>query len=209
MKKKTITLSIETSVGSGSLSIFRGEKELDSQKGKGVGSRAESLIREVSLILKENNLKKSEIDTIVVSFGFGSSTGRRIGLSFAKGLARSIPCEVQTVSLTKSLCLAFEGKGLVRVFIPNGKRGVCFQDFEKINEGQTLERSEPKICKFEDFLEIYENGFENLIFEQSLFERFSGYISSKKKNILVLVKPLSFYVGKYSFKTDASDNEPR
>ena len=60
--------------------------------------QSELMIVELEKVLTRNNLKKEDIDEIVVSIGPGSYTGVRVSLTIAKIMGLMLKCKVYAVS---------------------------------------------------------------------------------------------------------------
>lgn len=81
-------LAVETSGSVGSIAIVDGSKLLAERILAAGGTRhAQSLVTEVDKLLRELNLKPTDIRSVAVSIGPGSFTGLRVGLVFAKTYA--------------------------------------------------------------------------------------------------------------------------
>lgn len=99
-----IILNIETASTNCSVSLskkgetFALKEDYDKQY-----SHAERLHVYIDTLLREHNIKRSEIDAIAVSKGPGSYTGLRIGVSAAKGLSFALDIPLISVSTLESL----------------------------------------------------------------------------------------------------------
>ena len=60
--------------------------------------QSEMMVTEVGNILKNNNIKKEELDSVVVGIGPGSYTGVRIGVTIAKTIAYSLKIKIYAKS---------------------------------------------------------------------------------------------------------------
>ena len=103
-----ISLFIDTSSEDVSIAIIKGKKIL--------ASRIKTIPSEHSIyttsyldeVIKEANIKKEDIDKIMVVNGPGSFTGLRIGITIAKTFAHLLKKEVTCVSSLKMLSLSLE-----------------------------------------------------------------------------------------------------
>ena len=68
--------------------------------------QSEMMVTEVDNILKRNNLKKEDLDAVVVGMGPGSYTGVRIGVTIAKTIAYALKIKIYAKS---SLSLLKDG----------------------------------------------------------------------------------------------------
>jgi len=80
-------LNIETSTTVCSVALSEKEHIIAEKVSYEVNSHSKLLAQFVDVILKENNIKVSDIQAVAVSEGPGSYTGLRIGVSLAKGIA--------------------------------------------------------------------------------------------------------------------------
>ncbi len=80
-------LNIETSTTVCSVALSEKEHIIAEKVSYEVNSHSKLLAQFVDEILKENNIKASDIQAVAVSEGPGSYTGLRIGVSLAKGIA--------------------------------------------------------------------------------------------------------------------------
>lgn len=69
--------------------------------------QSEMMVTEVDNILKKNNVKKEDLDSVVVGIGPGSYTGVRIGVTIAKTIAYALKIKIYAKS---SLSLLKDGK---------------------------------------------------------------------------------------------------
>jgi tRNA threonylcarbamoyladenosine biosynthesis protein TsaB len=122
-----IILAIESAVAGGSLALFDGETKLASRSGDADVSRAETLLVQISEMLVEANVKKTDIGLIAVSLGPGSFTGIRIGIATALGLknALKIPCR----GFSSLEAIAQDREGSFIAAVPVGKSDVAWQEF--------------------------------------------------------------------------------
>lgn len=81
-----LLLNIETSTAVCSVALGKDGKLLALKENKEGMKHATHLTTFIDNILKENDLKPSDLDGVAISMGPGSYTGLRIGVSTAKGL---------------------------------------------------------------------------------------------------------------------------
>ncbi|WP_081208711.1 tRNA (adenosine(37)-N6)-threonylcarbamoyltransferase complex dimerization subunit type 1 TsaB [Salegentibacter sediminis] len=133
-------LCLETSSTNCSVAIATGEGVLDIKEDKSNNySHAEKLHVFIDEILKENQLKVSDLDAIAISKGPGSYTGLRIGVSAAKGLCFSLEIPLISISTLKSLALQVEEKNAIVIPLLDARRmevysAVFNAEFEQIRE---------------------------------------------------------------------------
>ncbi len=131
--ERKVILSIETAAQGGSLSILANGKEIDGWCGTLEISKAEDVLEQIAKLLRENNILKSQIKLIVISKDAGSSTGQKIGLALAKGLTKSIKCDLVEISVMEALLFEIKenAEGTFVTAAANGKNYICWQVFDK------------------------------------------------------------------------------
>lgn len=129
IETEEITICIESAISGGSLSLLRGDVEMASWIGESNVSKAEDLLFNIDLLLRENGISKHDIDLIAVSAGPGSFTGIRIGIATALGLKAGLGIEMSSESALKAMAFAAESAGDVTVALPVGRNAVCIQKF--------------------------------------------------------------------------------
>jgi tRNA threonylcarbamoyl adenosine modification protein YeaZ len=127
-EQKEITLSIETAVGGGSISLISAATPIAGTAGGGLVSRAEDLLLRIEDLLKRSDIDRSDLRSIAISTGPGSFTGLRIGLATAMGLSTALGIPCTGVPLFNAIV---EGSGsLLVVVVPIGRSDLCFRLFE-------------------------------------------------------------------------------
>jgi tRNA threonylcarbamoyl adenosine modification protein YeaZ len=162
-----IILAIETAVLGGSLSLIRGDREIDHWIGSAGVSRSEDLLSSISDILGKNSIEKSGIASIAVSTGPGSYTGIRVGMATALGLgnALNISCKGIEVLRAMQVCKAAEDAESVSA-IPIGRDEICWQVFSSAAAGDLIIGKEDR---FFDFLNS--RGRIHAVLHEKIFER--------------------------------------
>lgn len=135
MSEKHLTLSIETAIQGGSISLLRGITELDCWVGFKEVSKSEDVLEEIKNILDRNDLRKGELKRIVVSEGPGSHTGVRIGKAIGIGLRKALDCELTGVFALEAMLSSgkiedFSLGDEIAAAIPVGRNQVCRQSFK-------------------------------------------------------------------------------
>ncbi len=134
MSEEDLTLSIETAIQGGSISLLQGTTELDNWVGSREVSKSEDILQEIKNILDRNNVGKDNLNRIVVSKGPGSHTGVRIGMAVGIGLRKAINCKLISVSPLEAMLSVYKSenkkdeKEIITV-IPIGRNQVCRQNF--------------------------------------------------------------------------------
>lgn len=103
--------------------------------------QSEMMVTEVDNILKRNNIKKEELDAVVVGIGPGSYTGVRIGVTIAKTIAYALKIKIyakSSLSLLKddakpTICLFNARSGRSYFAVYEGNK-IIERDCVKTNE---------------------------------------------------------------------------
>ena len=107
----SVILNIETSTTNCSVSLSKeGETLVLKEDYNNNYSHAERLHIYIDEVLKEANLKSSNLDAIAISRGPGSYTGLRIGVSAAKGLCYALGIPLISVPTLESLAYQLQIK---------------------------------------------------------------------------------------------------
>jgi tRNA threonylcarbamoyladenosine biosynthesis protein TsaB len=111
MRKKTLLLSVDTTIPSGSVALLedgrlRAEINCDSK-----ATYSERLLPSIEYVLREQNKTIRQIDAFAVAAGPGSFTGIRIGVSTVKSLAEASQKPVAPVSSLEALAMKLRRQG--------------------------------------------------------------------------------------------------
>ena len=135
-------LAIESAVGDGSISLFRGDSESSIERSG--ASRAEKIIIEIESLLREAAFAKNDLDLIAVSIGPGSYSGIRIGVSTALGLGHSLDLPVVGVSVLEALASGVDDEKVIAV-VPIGRSDLAWQAFAADTNGAKRSMTEPSL----------------------------------------------------------------
>lgn len=114
-------------------------------------------------LMKDLNMKPSELDKIVVAKGPGSYTGVRIGVTTAKTLAWSL--NIPVVGISSLEVLAYQGRffnGIVCPFF-DARRQTVFTGLYKWSNGQLKEHVKERNVSMEDWLKQLRNENEAIL----------------------------------------------
>jgi tRNA threonylcarbamoyl adenosine modification protein YeaZ len=139
---KRYTLAIESAVGGGSIALVADGDAKFSRTGTAGVSKAEDLLPEIDILLKEASVTFDDIDLIAVSVGPGSFTGLRIGLSTAMGLSDATGIKTVGVSALASLASVY---GTDTAVVPISRNDVAWQIF-------SADETDIKVGPVEEFL---------------------------------------------------------
>lgn len=95
-------LSIETTSEVCSVALLEDDKICSEHRFQ-TSDAARRLISSIDILLKENNVKPSELELLVVSYGPGQWTGVRLGMGAAKGIAAGTEAKIFCVGAMDSI----------------------------------------------------------------------------------------------------------
>ena len=192
-----IILALETAIEGGSVSILDGHSEIDCWIGASAVSKAEDVLAGVSALLDRNHLKKARIGLVAVSDGAGSSTGLKIGLATAQGLAKALGCGLLPVPLWDALAEVIGGHSsqTTTIVLPGGKSRFCSR---QVTNGKVV--SEIKFTDSKLLRQITTDPDSGNLLIHRRIMRECGL--SKRPLITDLGENLAAFIGKY-----ASDNK--
>ena len=127
-------LSVETSGSLGSIAIVDGSKLLAERILAAGGVRhAQSLVTEVDKLLREMNLKPTDIRSVAVSIGPGSFTGLRVGLVFAKTFAWLNQSHLVAVDTLRAIAQQAPDEETLVTALVDAQRGEMFAGTYQLN----------------------------------------------------------------------------
>jgi tRNA threonylcarbamoyladenosine biosynthesis protein TsaB len=124
-----LILAVETATRAGGVALARGENIVASRAGDATVSHSTNLIEMIEQVLRQHNVKLSEVDLFAVAVGPGSFTGLRIGLATVKAFAVHLHRKVAGVSTLAAIAHASQVKGEVISLLPAGRGEVFAQQF--------------------------------------------------------------------------------
>lgn len=126
-ERSHMLLAVETSGTQGSVAISNGSNVLAERILQTGGHRhAQSLVSEVDLLLKEQNLRPADIRSVAVSIGPGSFTGLRVGLVFAKTFAWLNQTQLVAVDTLRAIAQQAGNEHLKVTAVIDAQRGEVF-----------------------------------------------------------------------------------
>jgi tRNA threonylcarbamoyl adenosine modification protein YeaZ len=190
MTEKSTILAIEAAVAGGSLSLWRGGSELGFWIGDEKVARAENLLPNIDMLLKNNDCTQRELGLIAVSAGPGSFTGIRVGFATALGLSRGLGTKMSSVSLLSAMIHSRKQSGeAVIAAIPMGRNSVCISHTgAPAFVGDIEPRTEPE----EDFIREVESSGCAAILHQNLYEQ-----TDRSPALIDAGKNMATYIGAY------------
>ncbi len=194
MINNRITLAIETALRGGSLSLIKNNTEIDYWAGNTNVSRADDILEQISLILKNNRVKNPDLTAI--STGPGSATGIRIGLATALGLKKSLDCEIAEVSLFEAIAFGEKFDERTLAAIPVGGKQIAWHifsagsSFEKYNIADT---KQDRIAAFSKVVD--EEIFSKILLHTELAGHFSVNHPAKSVQIKIMDDKFATLIG--------------
>ena len=162
-------IGIETATDICGVCIIHDGKIIDTEELILFRDHAEKLPILVNKILKNNNLKMNDFNSVAVSNGPGSFTGLRIGLSFAKALAFSNNLPIVPIPTLYSIASNLDfTNSKIKILLHSHATNVYFQNFE-IKNSQIKELSKPTLSSWDKLIinntdfKIFHYGCEKLI----------------------------------------------
>lgn len=122
-----LILAIETAIGGGSISLYKGALELSTLEGEKEISRAEDLLANITDLLTSNAFKLNDLDEIAVSIGPGSYTGIRVGIATALGLKKALGTTCSGIDVLQALELLAPASSDIITAVPLGRSDVCWR----------------------------------------------------------------------------------
>ncbi len=149
-----IVLGIETSGRSGSVAVVRDQVVLAETELSATGRRhARTLVPEIGLLLKELNLKMSELDGVAVSIGPGSFTGLRVGIVCAKTLAYALQAPLIAVDTFLAVAANSGVTDCSLFVIDDALRGDVYAgEYQRGSDGSWVCGSPPALISMSEFL---------------------------------------------------------
>jgi len=177
-------LAFDTSTEVFSICLKTDENRYDFSSSRGF-KHSETLVTEIDLFLKRENLSVPDLDLIVCSGGPGSFTGLRIGMATAKGLSLGSGVPMVTISTLDMIAYGLDYfEGIVVPLIDARKKRyytAFFKNGEKISDDLDL-TTEDIIAKLKKYDKVLLTGPDTFDFSQ-LFEldsKFSVDVINKK-----------------------------
>ena len=211
-------LAIESASSICSVALFSGSDFIEDSSAVSAQRHNEKLAVMVDELLSKNSVRYENIANIAVSIGPGSFTGLRVGLSFAKGIALGVGCEIIPVNTLEALALtiyrqysssASNNSNSKSVFAATvARKTESFGGFYRFNsvDDYPVERSEISLLSADGLLSlrlgncvIGGEGVDNLISRMEGKNTFSQILISD-------VKASAIAVGDLALRDISNDN---
>ena len=153
-----LILNLETATKNCSVSISKdGETIALKEINTGGYSHAELLHPFIEEVLKETNLKLSNLDAVAVSKGPGSYTGLRIGVSSAKGICFGNEIPLISIPTLESMAMSQIGKEYTLVSMLDARRMEVYACIYN-SEVKEIRKTEAEIIDENSYSEYLEKG---------------------------------------------------
>lgn len=143
------SLLIDTSNKAISIAVNKDRVNLAELNANVAKTHSETLMKYISHLLGYADMKKTDIDRIIVARGPGSYTGIRIGVTVAKTLAYSLKVDLYSVSSLFALAASADRDG-VTVPLFDARRGSVFAAAYKFTGNEYEEVLAPSYFKYSD-----------------------------------------------------------
>ena len=169
-------LAIETTTEICSVALSDNEKCIALVESEKENSHAEKIMLFVDEVLRQVNMKASELQGVIISEGPGSYTGLRIGVSSAKGLCYALNIPLIAVSTLQSMAWGAKEK------YPNHEQYCPMIDARRMEVYSAVYDSQWKTIQTPTNVIVGENAYHEFLTQGTLV--FSGNAVEKTKEIL-------------------------
>jgi tRNA threonylcarbamoyladenosine biosynthesis protein TsaB len=121
-----LLLAVETSCGTASAALLRGEEVLSEEQAAAGRSGAEGLLPCVDAVLRQAEVTLKSVEAFAISIGPGSFTGLRVGVATLKGLAFGTELPIAPVPTLAVLARAAPGARDPVVALVDARRGELY-----------------------------------------------------------------------------------
>lgn len=142
-----ISLLLDTSNQALSVAVNRDSKMVAEINTNYKRTHSETLLDNIQKVLLIADVKKNEIDRIIVARGPGSYTGVRIGITVAKMLAKQLNIPLYSVSSLFVLAVSNHIRGNIVPLI-DARRGYVYSAVYKVEENDYTEVIKPEYIEF-------------------------------------------------------------
>jgi tRNA threonylcarbamoyladenosine biosynthesis protein TsaB len=124
-------IAIEAAIVGGSISLLRDGQETANWIGEADVLKAENLLVNIDMLLRDNEVDRREIDLVAVSAGPGSFTGIRVGIATALGLKNGLNIDMSSVSALEAMASDLHvPSNRLTAAVPVGRNAVCVEEFD-------------------------------------------------------------------------------
>lgn len=162
MKKLLKRLVIDSATKNLYIGLYEGDNCLGDFFEAGHNDHSVKLMSQIERVMKENDVKVSNLDEIIVGIGPGSYTGLRIGVVVAKMFGWNNDIPVKTVSSLALMASNYEGEEMIIPEI-DARRGNSFLGLYK-NAGKSLiKEDKEELTNLEEYTNTVKSKFDNKV----------------------------------------------
>ncbi len=159
MKKSLKRLVIDSATKYLYIGLFEDETNIGKFYEAGHNDHSVKLMTEIEVLFKQNNLKVSDLDEIIVGVGPGSYTGLRIGVVVAKMFGWNDRVPVKTISSLAMIASSYDGDLYILPEI-DARRGNSFLGLY-VNDGKSLKLvAKEQLTNLEEYKNSLEKEYE-------------------------------------------------
>lgn len=171
-----ISLLLDTTNQALSVAVNRDSKMVAEINTNYKKTHSETLVDNIQKVLEIADIKKSNIDRIIVAKGPGSYTGVRIAITVAKMLAKNLNIPVYSVSSLFVLAVSQNIKGNIVPLI-DARRGHVYGAVYNIGDNDFNEVTTPKYIDFDALKDKVSDGYYLLNDREKQTITIENYIS--------------------------------
>ena len=156
------SLIIDTSTKYLYIGLVQDDKVLEEKIFEGSKNHAGNSVYQIDLLLKEHNLKTSDLDNVYCGYGPGSYTGVRISVTIAKMLASFSNINLYGISSLYLAGSGYDNKNVAVMF--DARRGnsfcACFGELEIEDKLRSNEEFLSMLNELNDLVIVKEENFK-------------------------------------------------
>jgi tRNA threonylcarbamoyladenosine biosynthesis protein TsaB len=157
-----LNLILDTSTKYLYICLVQDDKILDEKIFEGSKNHAGNSVYQIDLLLKEHNLKISDLNNVYCGFGPGSYTGVRISVTIAKMLASFADINLYCISSLYLAGSGYDNKNVAVMF--DARRGnsftACYGENVIADKLRSNEEFLNTVNSFEDLVVVNESNFK-------------------------------------------------
>lgn len=195
-----IILAIDTSVKQAGIALSNDKKLIKTKLIESKQTHSETLMSEISLLIKECNISVNDIDMYACVTGPGSFTGIRVGVSLIKGLVFNTgkPCVgVSSLSSLAENASLFDGDYIVSPVI-DARRTQLYNALFRLHNHKLERLCEDRIITA-DILSEQLSTYDNIIFTGDGIQVITSFYKEKCIIEDSISNPNAFSVAKEAF----------
>lgn len=170
-------LAIDTATQVSSVAVASADKLAAELTMQAKLTHSETLMPHIKEVLRMANVRKEQLEGIVVSIGPGSFTGLRIGLAAAKAMAYALDLPIVGVSTLKALAYHYPVPGIRIVSLLDAQKGNAYRESYEWEEGTLMVVNPVEVLPIAEILaECAESGRETVVLGDIAARRIRGKV---------------------------------